>query len=253
MNLFLFVLSTKRNMKKTSVYSVPLWLIEKRKMNHISNTTPEAFVHIVGNNMLQNELLLSFLKKKTGYKGACAQSLKSFIPLDHQRKARSQFLLVDCYDNDMKNLWPSITSCKRLSSNHCYFALCNVEPEMEIEEIAVYLGIQGIFYKNDPPHIIPKGICAILDGDFWYPRKVLSKFLLGKNSSKTMNNDSVASQLSARERAILTLIASGYSSKTIASKLRISGHTVKTHTYNIYRKLGVSNRLQATLWAAKYL
>jgi len=219
----------------------------------MSNTTSEAFVHIVGNNMLQNELLLSFLKKKTGYEGTCAQSLKSFIPLNHHPKARSQFLLVDCYGNDIEKLWSSITSCKQINSNHCYFALCNVEPDMNIEETAVSLGIQGIFYKNDPLHIIPKGICAILDGDLWYPRKVLSKLLMGKNSAKTTNKDSAASLLSDRERAILTLIATGYSSKDIASKLRISGHTVKTHTYNIYRKIGVSNRLQATLWAAKYL
>ena len=222
-------------------------------MNHISNTTPETFVHIVGNNTLQNELLLSFVKKKTGYEGACAQSLKSFIPFNHNSQARSQFLLVDCYDHDIENLWSSITSCKQLNSNHYYFALCNVEPEMNIEETAVSLGIQGIFYKNDPLHIIPKGICAILDGDLWYSRKVLCKFLTRKNSAITMNKDSASCVLSNRERAILTLIASGYSSKDIASKLRISGHTVKTHIYNIYRKISVSSRLQATLWAAKYL
>jgi LuxR family transcriptional regulator of csgAB operon len=222
-------------------------------MTNISNTTPEAFVHIVGNNMLQNELLLSFLKKKTGYEGAWVQSLKSTVPLTHNPPARSQFLLVDCYDNNMENLWPSITSCKQLNSNYCYFALCNVEPEMKIEETAVFLGIQGIFYKNDPLDIISKGICAILDGDLWYSRKVLSKFLIKKNSPKTMKKDSASSKLSNREKEILGLIASGYNNKTIAAELQISVNTVKTHTYNIYNKLGVSNRLQATLWAAKYL
>jgi LuxR family transcriptional regulator, positive regulator of biofilm formation len=222
-------------------------------MENISNITPETFVHIIGSNMLQNELLLSFLKKKTGYEGACVRHLNTTVPSDHNPPIHSQFLLVDCNDTDMKSLWPAITARKQLNSSQSFFALCNVEPEMEIEETAVSQGIQGIFYKNDPLHFIPKGICAILDGDFWYSRKVLTKLLKGSNSSKTMKKDPAPSKLSDREKEILGLIASGQSGKRMAEDLRISEHTVKTHTYNIYKKINVSNRLQATLWSAKYL
>jgi DNA-binding NarL/FixJ family response regulator len=222
-------------------------------MTNISNTTLEAFVHIVGNNLLQNELLLSFLKIKTGFEGACVQSLKLIVSLNHYPSARSQFLLVDCYDYDMENLWPSITSYKQLNSKDCYFALCNVEPEMKIEEIAMSLGIQGIFYNNDPPDIISKGISSILDGDLWYSRKVLNKFVMDKKSSKTIKKDPTTSKLSKREKEVLRLIALGYTGKKISDELQISQHTIKTHTYNIYKKINVNNKLQATLWATKYL
>jgi DNA-binding NarL/FixJ family response regulator len=52
--------------------------------------------------------------------------------------------------------------------------------------------------------------------------------------------------LSAREREVLHLAASGMSNKEIASRLVISSNTVKFHLRRIYARLGVQNRVQAT-------
>ena len=49
------------------------------------------------------------------------------------------------------------------------------------------------------------------------------------------------------------LIAQGYTNNEIAHHLFISPHTVKTHLQNIFGKIKVTQRLQAALWAAKYL
>ncbi|HZU59394.1 MAG TPA: response regulator transcription factor [Solirubrobacteraceae bacterium] len=51
--------------------------------------------------------------------------------------------------------------------------------------------------------------------------------------------------LSAREREILALIATGATNTEIAERLFLSPHTVKEHTSTLYRKLGVRNRAQA--------
>jgi DNA-binding CsgD family transcriptional regulator len=59
--------------------------------------------------------------------------------------------------------------------------------------------------------------------------------------------------LTKRESEILGTIAEGATNEEIAHKFFISTHTVKSHLYNIFKKVGVSNRLQAALWARSNL
>jgi DNA-binding CsgD family transcriptional regulator len=58
--------------------------------------------------------------------------------------------------------------------------------------------------------------------------------------------------LTDREREVLKLIAVGMSNKQIADKLVITEKTVKTHANHVYRKLGVTSRVQATLVFQSY-
>lgn len=222
-------------------------------MGKIPKPTSRVFVHIIGSNLFQNELLLSFLKKETEFQGVCVPNMNSLAPTNNKASNQSKFFLVDYNDINTKNLLPDIDFLKEANGNTCYLAFCNVEPEFEIEETAVAIGARGIFYKSDHPNMIRKGISAILKGDYWYPRKVLNRFLVEKSSTCNTKNHPLLNILSERQREILSMIASGYSSKKIAQTLNISPHTVKAHTYNLYKKLKVNSRLQATLLASKYL
>lgn len=55
--------------------------------------------------------------------------------------------------------------------------------------------------------------------------------------------------LTKREMEIIKLISQGYSDKQIAKKLKLSRHTISSHTSNIYKKLRAKNRSHA-LWVA---
>lgn len=57
--------------------------------------------------------------------------------------------------------------------------------------------------------------------------------------------------LTERELQVLELMALGFSNKEIAESLRISPHTVKTHSVHIFEKLDCTDRTQASVWAAR--
>ncbi|MFV8781458.1 response regulator transcription factor [Microbulbifer sp. SA54] len=86
------------------------------------------------------------------------------------------------------------------------------------------------------------------------------KDLLGKlefTLQNTKNNSEANGKgrllLTKREQEILTQLTTGDPNSIIASRLHLSEHTVKNHMYNIFRKIGVKNRLQASNWAKLHL
>lgn len=58
-------------------------------------------------------------------------------------------------------------------------------------------------------------------------------------------------RLTAREREILNLIGEGADNKTIADRLVVSPHTVRTHVQNLLAKLGAHSKLEALTIAAR--
>src|SRR5215216_4655986 len=68
-------------------------------------------------------------------------------------------------------------------------------------------------------------------------------------TSEPMSNDT--SQISEREREILRLVATGATNQQIAHQLNISINTVKVHLRNIFGKIGVASRTEATVFAVR--
>jgi two-component system, NarL family, response regulator LiaR len=65
------------------------------------------------------------------------------------------------------------------------------------------------------------------------------------------NPEALTEPLTEREAEVLELIARGKANKQIARELFVAMSTVKTHVNNLYRKLNVSSRTQAALYAAR--
>ena len=154
--------------------------------------------------------------------------------------------------SDIAALWSELEAGSNPGLSSYNIALFNISPETGDEKEFMDRGIRGVFNSNEPLNMLPKGVQAILNGEMWYSRKTLSARILEPEIRKKIPSEA-ASALTAREREILIGIAAGHSNDDIANDLYISPHTVKTHIYNIYKKINISNRLQAMLWVAKYL
>ncbi len=66
------------------------------------------------------------------------------------------------------------------------------------------------------------------------------------------NEPSARAELSAREVEILRLVATGASNKQVAQQLTISQNTVKVHLRNIFAKINVTSRTEATVYAIRH-
>lgn len=210
-------------------------------------------VNIVGPNHLLNELLAEYLTAKLDNISCTTSARPVSNGTGQNNSPNTTLFLLDNMGQDMKNSWPEIDSLIT-SSKKTYVALFNLPANNTDENNFLLRGFRGIFFENTPADVLCKGISLILKGELWYSRETLSRFLTKKQVILNKQEpESTSSLLTVREKEILIRLASGASNKDIADYLCISTHTVKTHLYNLYKKINVPNRLQAALWVAKYL
>jgi DNA-binding NarL/FixJ family response regulator len=227
-------------------------LIEKAR-KHLS---PQVYIY--GPLKLQNELISWFLQQTSGL--SCVDINNSDLDkLLNAGKDQDCLILMDCQGSSPAVLWPRIREISEVDSDRFMTALFNVAPKHQIRNELINCGVRGVFFDDDPLTNLSKGVGAILNGELWFSRELLVKCLFnsrGPNDEIQLAEgaaDGAAALLTLREKEILIMIASGVTNRKIGAFLGISTNTVKTHVYNIFSKISVPNRLQAALWAAKYL
>jgi DNA-binding NarL/FixJ family response regulator len=106
-------------------------------------------------------------------------------------------------------------------------------------------GVVGILPPSGDSDLLKKALLAVCDGELWLDRITLMKLFSQMRRSSSQTN------LAKREKEIMAHICQGYRNKEIAQKLNISEQTVKSHCNRIYKKIGVSDRLQLALYAQR--
>jgi DNA-binding NarL/FixJ family response regulator len=112
-------------------------------------------------------------------------------------------------------------------------------------EKALGYGAAGYVVKSINPLDLPSTIRGVFEGTVYHTRASPGSVGAGEAAAATPGG------LTNRELAILKLVAEGLPNLDIASRLFVTEQTVKFHLSNIYRKLGVGNRTEATRYAYK--
>lgn len=127
--------------------------------------------------------------------------------------------------------------------------ILTVHNEVDYLIRAVDIGVDGYILKDSESAELKKAIMTVMDGESYIQPKLipmLNKRLITRDSDKEK-----LESLTGREKEVLIEVANGMFNKEIATSLHISERTVKNHISNIFKKLDVSDRTQAAVFAIK--
>lgn len=124
-----------------------------------------------------------------------------------------------------------------------------VHNEVEYLLKAVDIGVNGYLLKDSESAELKKAILAVVNGEDY-----IQPSLIPVLNSKMLDRDSDSSKiesLTRRELEVLKMLSYGTYNKEIAEHLNISERTVKNHVSNIFKKIGVTDRTQAAVFAIR--
>ena len=124
-----------------------------------------------------------------------------------------------------------------------------VHNEVEYLLKAVDIGVDGYIMKDAESVELKKAINCIMQGET-YIQPSLVPALNNRLVSRDIDKEKINS-LTKRELEVLIEVANGMFNKEIATSLNISERTVKNHISNIFKKIDVSDRTQAAVFAIK--
>jgi DNA-binding NarL/FixJ family response regulator len=173
---------------------------------------------------------------QTGYGAAVADLVES---------TRPDVVLLDARLPDISG----VEVCRRLAISHPAVSvlILTTYTDPDLVQESIQAGARGYVVKDVERFSLKESIRAVFRG-----QAVLAPQVAGHVIERSrQQSGSRRSALSASQVAILRLISRGHSNREIAAEVHLSENTVKTHVQEIFRKLGVRNRVEAAILAGK--
>lgn len=167
--------------------------------------------------------------------------------LEKLKHKRPDILLLDINMSDMNGI-EVLEELKRVN-DPLKVLMLTVHSEVEYLVKAIDIGADGYILKDSGSQELKQAINVIMDGESY-----IQPSLLPALNSRLINRDidkEKLETLTKREMEILTQVAGGMFNKEIAINLNISERTVKNHISNIFKKIEVSDRTQAAVFAIR--
>lgn len=168
----------------------------------------------------------------------CLKLLKQKVP---------DVLLLDINMPDMNGI--EVVKEIRKRKLHVKILMLTVHKEVEYLLHLLDIGIDGYILKDSGSEELIKAIQIVNSGEHYIQPELLPA--LNSRLVKRDTDKDKMKMLTDREVEVLKLVAEGKFNKEIASQLNISERTVKNHISNIFKKIDVSDRTQAAVFAIK--
>lgn len=126
-----------------------------------------------------------------------------------------------------------------------------LERNMVVE--AFRCGAQGVFSRSGSFQALCKCILCVHEGQVWASSAELEFVLEALVDPVPIETRGLSGSrpLSKREEEIAHMVAEGFSNRQISERLDLSEHTIKNYLFRVFEKLGVSTRVELTLYALK--
>ena len=111
-------------------------------------------------------------------------------------------------------------------------------------------GARGVFYRSHSLKSLSKCIQTVHKGQIWASNEDIEHLLNALTQIKPLhlNNSHGMPLLTRREEEVVRLVADGLKNRDIALRLKVKEHSIRNYIYRIFEKLGVSNRIELTLY-----
>ena len=123
----------------------------------------------------------------------------------------------------------------------------SVEAKAALAREAVKLSVNGIVIKSTAPRDLLVCLESVVQGRRWIDQEVMQRVMEQAMSPDAPRDPFDA--LSARERAVASLVQRGLRNKEVASELGLTEGTVKVHLHKVFDKLGIRGRTELILLA----
>lgn len=207
---------------------------------------------ILGHNSVLNQLIAFAMRQELGVEGVVREEPGSMFEDGDSLGKTVSLILVDDADEEARSaILEHLGTPRAADPDAPAAAFFNVDMEKSNVRELVRLGVKGIFLMSDPmPHVL-EGIGRLLNQEVWIPHDILVDAAMHHSQEGSLAVR--RSRLTMREVQVLGLVCTGATNEQIAVELCLSPNTVKTHMYNIFKKLDVGSRLHAALWAVEFL
>lgn len=167
--------------------------------------------------------------------------------LDKLQVVKPDVLLLDI-NMPKKNGLEVLKSLKSKRSKLKVLVL-TVHNEIEYLMKAVDIGVNGYVLKDSESAELKKAIFTVAEGETYIQPSLIPA--LNAKMIETNKDAEKIKSLTKRELDVLKLLAVGMFNKEVGKCLEISERTVKNHVSNIFKKLGVTDRTQAAVFAIR--